>query len=968
MHRSNSPRINWPEIEAAIYAGLGLPQLVTEYRTIGVQFERDEPKSNGMIPCYSCLREEADPSAYVNANTGRYKDSGSDDAHEIHIWELAARKGMWGGDWKAARSYYAQLAGVEIPAQKSPTTRKPKAGGRRSSKKAGQKQPGIARAAGSGLRGSEDSGNGAAQPPAPAEDWRTALHFEPWTDGRLLLLASWCKRHKPGVTPAAFLAAGGRFARYRKSGVNAETNEPWEREWSVYCLPVYGESILQVIQSTAAPTDDELSSSTTAWVCWSRNPIGDPLTRWDARTKSAVPIKMKAIGSTDGVMNRSAILRLAAHRHDPASHPIHGVWKVEGPTDMLALYSSIADAHTIATHPIISFAGTATQCNAWQVELFRGLPQADVIHDADVAGQAGAKKVCRALAGVVGKVVFRELPGPVAAKHGLDLRDWLNAGNQYFDVCALNQWEEAWVDDGGDIGGDGSGNGDGGDSDDDPNGDLPDDTNPLTPIEAADDPHRLARDYIERHGSAEVNGVTTTIIRRWRDEWQRWSGREYRKAEESDLANTMNVSIKEEFDRLNIIAQEAFNERDVDAPDYDPDDTPPVTRKVGRTLVKDVLAALSGMTALPSDRDAPFWISGNEPFPPAEVFATGSGLIHLPSLFEGRDDYQLPVTPDFFSPNAVDYRFPDDDMKKCKRPDRWFAFLESLWGDDAEMIQLLQEWMGYCLLPDTSQQKIMLLIGPPRSGKGTICRVLTELVGELNVANPRLSSLGTEFGIEPLIGKTVGIISDARLSGRADIAQIVEALLSISGEDKQTVRRMYRPSVNTRLRLRFTIVSNELPALQDASGAFLNRCVLLQTYHSFLGNEDKQLEAALREELPGIMVWAAQGWWRLRERGRFIQPTASQELFNELYALTSPIKAFIDDCCDCGTEHESTVQSVYEQYRKWCETQGRKSTTKQVFGRDLRAAMPHIKTKQIWETGGNRERAFIGLALKEPIT
>src|SRR5262245_42248056 len=35
----------------------------------------------------------------------------------------------------------------------------------------------------------------------------------------------------------------------------------------------------------------------------------------------------------------------------------------------------------------------------------------------------------------------------------------------------------------------------------------------------------------------------------------------------------------------------------------------------------------------------------------------------------------------------------------------------------------LQTWFGYNLTPDTSLQKIAALVGPPRSGKGTIGRV-----------------------------------------------------------------------------------------------------------------------------------------------------------------------------------------------------------------------------------------------------
>ena len=40
-------------------------------------------------------------------------------------------------------------------------------------------------------------------------------------------------------------------------------------------------------------------------------------------------------------------------------------------------------------------------------------------------------------------------------------------------------------------------------------------------------------------------------------------------------------------------------------------------------------------------------------------------------------------------------------------------------------------------------QKILLLVGPTRAGKGVIARVLGALVGRGNVAGPTLASLGT---------------------------------------------------------------------------------------------------------------------------------------------------------------------------------------------------------------------------------
>jgi putative DNA primase/helicase len=217
-----------------------------------------------------------------------------------------------------------------------------------------------------------------------------------------------------------------------------------------------------------------------------------------------------------------------------------------------------------------------------------------------------------------------------------------------------------------------------------------------------------------------------------------------------------------------------------------------------------------------------------------------------------------PPTPRFFSPNCLDFDF---DLQ-ARAPAAWLQFLAELWPEDAQSIATLQDWFGYLLTPDTRHQKILMLVGPKRSGKGTIARVIRGFVGEENVACPTLSSLGTNFGLWPLLGRTVAMIPDARLSGRTDAAAVAERLLSISGEDAQTIDRKFLPPVNAKLCARFMLLMNELPRLNDASGALPGRMVLLRLTRSWYGQEDTALTDRLLAELPGILLWAIAGWQR----------------------------------------------------------------------------------------------------------
>src|SRR5215831_17619375 len=210
---------------------------------------------------------------------------------------------------------------------------------------------------------------------------------------------------------------------------------------------------------------------------------------------------------------------------------------------------------------------------------------------------------------------------------------------------------------------------------------------------------------------------------------------------------------------------------------YDEESSSLVPFKPTKTKVSSVVDALNAVTIIPRDQLPPMWI-GRLPANPApnELLCCKNGLLHLPT------GILYPSSPRFFTTNAIDFDYDPD----APEPSRWLQFLDELWGDDEESKDTLQEYMGYLLTPDTGQHKMLLMVGPPRSGKGTIARVEEQLIGKQSVCNPTLSSLCEQFGLQTLIGKSMAVVSDARFSSRGDMAVVAERLLSISGEDKQT--------------------------------------------------------------------------------------------------------------------------------------------------------------------------------------
>jgi putative DNA primase/helicase len=371
-----------------------------------------------------------------------------------------------------------------------------------------------------------------------------------------------------------------------------------------------------------------------------------------------------------------------------------------------------------------------------------------------------------------------------------------------------------------------------------------------------------------------------------------------------------------------------------------------------RYKIGDALEALSAIVILPDDFDQPGWLDGRASEP---IVATSNGLLEITSR------KLRPHTPLYFS--QVSVPFPYD--PEAPPPGRWLAFLDALWPTEPDAVEVLGEWFGYVISGRLDLHKIFVMVGPTRGGKGVIARILTALIGKRNVCGPTLNSLGSEFGLSPLLGKSLAIISDARAGGGKDSSVVVERLLSISGEDTLTVNRKYRDQWSGKLPVRLHVISNELPRLGDASSAIVGRLILLLTTRSWLGREDYELETALRAELPGVLNWSLDGLHRLTfdNENHFTRFDAAEEAITTMQDLASPVGAFVRERCTLDPGAEVAVDNLYGEYKSWCDVSEYPKSPKAHFGRDLRAACPSVRKRRPRD-GTKRHFVYAGVRLR----
>jgi putative DNA primase/helicase len=106
----------------------------------------------------------------------------------------------------------------------------------------------------------------------------------------------------------------------------------------------------------------------------------------------------------------------------------------------------------------------------------------------------------------------------------------------------------------------------------------------------------------------------------------------------------------------------------------------------------------------------------------------------------------------------------------------------------------------------------------------------------------------------------------------------------------------------------------------------------------------------------------------LKNGNRFTRIAAAEEAVVAMQDLASPLKAFVREQCkigprdDDGTERQIDVDALYGSFKTWCEDSGHPKSSKEVFGRDLRAAAPSIR--RIRPREGGRRYVYTGIRLR----
>ena len=297
------------------------------------------------------------------------------------------------------------------------------------------------------------------------------------------------------------------------------------------------------------------------------------------------------------------------------------------------------------------------------------------------------------------------------------------------------------------------------------------------------------------------------------------------------------------------------------------------------------------------------------------------------------------------------------------KPERWLGFLSELL--EPEDIPTLQEYLGYCLIPSTKGQKMLLLIGKGGEGKSRIGLVMRSLLGDSMNMTSIQKVENNRFSRADLENKLLMVDDDMDMAALPKTNYIKSI---VTAECKMDLERKGVQSYQSRLYARFLCFGNgALTALHDRSDGFFRRQIVLTTRDRPAGRvDDPFLAEKLADEAEGIFLWCLEGLRRLLANNyRFSLSAKARENVETVKRSSNNVIEFLrsEGYIRFRADAEASSRALYEAYKLWCEDNVRKPLSANRLSSELaqNEALYKVEATNNIYAAGKRVRGFVGI-------
>ena len=268
-------------------------------------------------------------------------------------------------------------------------------------------------------------------------------------------------------------------------------------------------------------------------------------------------------------------------------------------------------------------------------------------------------------------------------------------------------------------------------------------------------------------------------------------------------------------------------------------------------------------------------------------------------------------------------------------PYLWLAFLDETFAGDAELVQYVRTWFGYCLTGETREHALAFAYGPGGNGKSVFLNTLAAIMGDYAVT----AALDTFTASRCERHSTeLAMFRGARLVTASEIeegkAWAEAKVKTLTGGDSVTARFMRQDYFTYKPQFKLTIAGNHPPALRSVDDAMRRRINIIPFTHKPVA-PDRMLEDKLRAEHGRILAWAIVGCLDWQRVG-LIQPQAVAVATGSYFDEQDVFGQWIADDCIVGPEQWDLPTLLFERWRKYALAVGVDPMSAQTFARELK--------------------------------
>jgi P4 family phage/plasmid primase-like protien len=304
----------------------------------------------------------------------------------------------------------------------------------------------------------------------------------------------------------------------------------------------------------------------------------------------------------------------------------------------------------------------------------------------------------------------------------------------------------------------------------------------------------------------------------------------------------------------------------------------------------------------------------------SHVIACNNGLLDV-EMLELRDftekDYR-------FKKMAANY----DVNAKCPE---FIKVLDELFDGDKDApdkIKMLQEIMGYLLIPDYSLIKKMFYFWGPKAnnGKSTILGIIQAVMGEGYIDGVPLNKLDG-FMLKRLAGLHANIVGDQDAAVKVPDGVIKQL---VGGRDRITADVKNKEAINFKNYARLIFAVNKLPFSQAKDAGYYTRVAVLVFNNEFVSNpagkqkqaDPHKIDKIIENELDGILNWMLEGLNRVLQSKQLTIPVSSENALKEYKVENNSVLQFVKDQCKLDENERTDRTDLYSAYTKWCDVSG----------------------------------------------